>query len=96
MVSISSTGETRPETWTTSPDSKQRTTWAIARVSRTPARKRFPSPSPFDAPATSPAMSTNSIVAGTTCSGWTISATRSRRRSGTGTTPTFGSMVQNG
>ena len=96
MVSMSSSGETLPETWMTSSDSKQRTTWAIAPVSRTPARNRFPSPSPFDAPATSPAMSMNSIVAGATRSGRTISAIRSRRRSGTGTTPTFGSMVQNG
>ena len=79
-----------------SPDSKQRTTWAIARVSRTLARNRFPSPSPCDAPATSPAMSTNSTVAGTTRSGRQMAAIRSSRESGTGTMPTLGSMVQNG
>ena len=88
--------DTRPAMWATSPDSKQRTTWAMARVSRMPARNRFPRPSPFDAPATSPAMSTNSIAAGTTRPGRAIAAMRSRRGSGTGTTPTLGSIVQKG
>ena len=41
-------------------------------------------------------MSTNSIAAGTTRPGRVIAAIRSRRGSGTGTTPTLGSMVQNG
>jgi hypothetical protein len=46
--------------------------------------------------ATSPAMSTNSTTAGTTFCGCAISAITSRRRSGTSTMPTFGSMVQKG
>jgi len=41
-------------------------------------------------------MSQNSTVAGTTRSGFTNSASRSSRASGTGTMPTFGSMVANG
>src|SRR5690606_36638918 len=41
-------------------------------------------------------MSTNSTTVGTTRSGLTISASSASRGSGTGTTPTFGSMVQNG
>jgi hypothetical protein len=41
-------------------------------------------------------MSTNSIIAGTTRSGFTISDSASSRGSGTGTMPTFGSIVQNG
>jgi hypothetical protein len=41
-------------------------------------------------------MSTNSIEVGTTFCGWTIAASAARRGSGTGTTPTFGSIVQNG
>ncbi len=41
-------------------------------------------------------MSTNSIVVGTMRCGFTISAMRSWRGSGTGTMPVFGSMVQNG
>jgi hypothetical protein len=49
-----------------------------------------------EAPATSPAMSTNSTVVGRIFSGLTIDASACRRRSGTGTTPTFGSIVQNG
>ena len=48
----------RPSTWVTSPSSKQRTTWAIASHSRMLARNWLPSPSPFDAPRTRPAMST--------------------------------------
>ncbi len=50
----------------------------------------------LDAPATRPAMSTNSIVAGTISWGCTMSAIFCSRRSGTGTTPTLGLMVLNG
>ena len=50
----------------------------------------------LDAPATRPAMSTNSTIAGTMRSGLTIAASCRRRGSGSSTTPTFGSMVQNG
>ena len=96
IVSASSTGSTRPATWMTSPSSKQRTTWAIASHSRMLARNWLPSPSPFEAPATSPAMSTNSIVVGIVFCGCTMSASAPSLGSGTGTMPTFGSMVQNG
>ena len=41
-------------------------------------------------------MSTNSIVVAMTFAGLTMAASASRRASGMGTTPTFGSMVQNG
>ena len=41
-------------------------------------------------------MSTNSIVAGMIRSVFAIFASGSRRASGTVTTPTFGSIVQNG
>ncbi len=41
-------------------------------------------------------MSTNSIVAGTMRSDSAIFASGSRRASGTTTTPTLGSIVQNG
>src|SRR3546814_2515194 len=41
-------------------------------------------------------MSTNSTAVGSTLCGLTISASAFRRGSGTGTTPTFGSIVQNG
>ena len=41
-------------------------------------------------------MSTNSTTAGTTFCGFSMPAIASRRGSGTGTMPTFGSMVQNG
>src|SRR5690242_9921446 len=95
MVSMSAIGSTLPATWITSP-SKQRTTWAIASTSRMCARNLLPRPSPFDAPATRPAMSTNSTAVGTTFCGLTIAASAFSRGSGTGTTPTFGSIVQNG
>ena len=48
------------------------------------------------APATRPAMSTNSTAVGITFCGFTIALSAFRRGSGTGTTPTLGSMVQNG
>ena len=60
------------------------------------ARNLLPKPSPLLAPATKPAISTNSMVVGNTRSGLTISANASKRGSGIGTTPVFGSMVQNG
>ncbi|MNS99485.1 hypothetical protein D3C72_1338880 [compost metagenome] len=56
----------------------------------------LPKPSPFEAPFTRPAMSTISIVFGTTRCGLTNSANLLRRASGTVITPTFGSIVQNG
>ena len=96
MVSMSDTGSILPATCTTFGSSKQRTTCAMASVSRMLARNLLPRPSPLDAPATRPAMSTNSTTAGTTFCGCSMPAMTSRRRSGTGTMPTFGSMVQNG
>src|SRR5690606_39121016 len=96
MVSMSAIGSTLLLTWMTSSFSKQRTTWVIASTSRIWARNLLPRPSPLAAPATRPAMSTNSTVVGSTRCGLTISASAFRRGSGTGTTPTFGSIVQNG
>src|SRR5690348_1067561 len=96
MVSMSAMGSILPATCTMSGCSKQRTTCAMASTSRMCARNLLPSPSPCDAPATSPAMSTNSTEAGMIFCGCTMSASCARRGSGTGTTPTFGSIVQNG
>ena len=96
MVSMSDTGFTLPATCTTLSSSKQRTTWAIASVSRMLARNWLPRPSPFDAPATRPAMSTNSTTAGITLSGFAIAASAANRGSGTSTMPTLGSIVQKG
>ena len=64
IVSISLSGSILPSTCTILLFSKQRTTCTIASTSRIFARNWFPSPSPFDAPFTSPAISTNSIAAG--------------------------------
>lgn len=93
---MSDSGETLPSTWTTSPSSKARTTWQMASASRMLARNLLPRPSPSEAPRTMPAMSTNETVAGRIFSDPWISASRSRRASGSGTTPTLGSMVANG
>ena len=51
----------------------------MASVSRMFARNWLPRPSPWLAPATRPAMSTNSTVAGTIFAGWSISASACRR-----------------
>ena len=51
----------------------------MASVSRMFARNWLPRPSPWLAPATKPAMSTNSTVAGTIFAGWSISASACRR-----------------
>ncbi len=68
----------------------------MASVSRILVRNLFPSPSPFDAPATSPAISTNSMTAGILFALFENSVSFATRSSGTGTIPTEGSMVQNG
>ena len=68
----------------------------MASVSRMLAKNLLPKPSPFDAPATKPAISTNSTVAGCTFSGLTISISACMRVSGTSTMPVFGSIVQKG
>ena len=77
-------------------DLKARTTWQMAWHSRMWARNLLPRPSPLLAPCTRPAISTNSTVAGVTLSASYILARWSRRSSGTGTMPTFGSMVAKG
>jgi len=56
----------------------------------------LPSPSPLLAPRTSPAISTNSTVAGEIVSGLKIFAILFKRLSGISTIPTFGSIVQKG
>jgi hypothetical protein len=96
IVSMSASGSTRPETWTTLSSSKQRTTLTMASVSRMLARNWLPRPSPFEAPATRPAISTNSTIAGWMRCGLTMAAICCRRGSGTSTMPTLGSMVQKG
>ena len=96
MVSMSPSGETLPSTWTTSSSSKTRITWQIASASRMLARNLLPSPSPSEAPRTIPAMSTNDTVAGTVFSLSNSCDRTPSRASGSGTTPTFGSMVANG
>jgi hypothetical protein len=60
------------------------------------ARNLFPSPAPSDAPFTMPAMSTNDTTAGTIFADENMSASFCRRASGSGTTPTFGSIVAKG
>ena len=64
-VSMSRSGDTSPSTWLTSGSVNTRTTWQIASVSRMWARNWLPRPWPWEAPRTSPAMSTNRTVAGT-------------------------------
>ena len=54
------------------------------------------SPSPLLAPFTSPAISTNSIYVDTILFELNIFASTFNLSSGTDTTPTFGSIVQNG
>src|SRR3546814_7710612 len=66
IVSMSAIGSILLLTWMTSSFSKQRTTWVIASTSRMWARNLLPRPSPLAAPATSPAMSTNSTAVGST------------------------------
>ena len=96
ITSISDIGSTLPATWITLLSSKQRTTCTMASVSRILAKNLLPRPSPLDAPATRPAISTNSTIAGCTRCGLTISIKGCIRVSGTSTMPTLGSMVQNG
>ena len=89
-------GSILPSTWVMSESSKQRTTCAIASTSRILARNWLPSPSPLDAPRTRPAISTKVRRVGMICADLAIAASPSRRGSGTATSPTLGSMVQNG
>ncbi len=93
---MSEIGSTLPLTWMTLSSSKQRTTLTMASVSRMCDRNWLPRPSPLDAPATRPAMSTNSTMAGTIFCAETMSDSTWRRASGSSTMPTLGSIVQNG
>ena len=77
----------------TSSSAKARSTKTMASTSRMWLRNLLPSPSPLLAPATSPPMSTNCTVAGTTFLLLLISASASRRGSGTRAMPTLGSVV---
>ena len=56
----------------------------------------FPNPSPFEAPLARPAISTNEIVVLIIFLDLEILAKFSSLSSGTGTIPTFGSIVQKG
>ena len=93
---MSLNGSTLPSTWTMFVSSKHLTTSTILSTSLMCDKNLFPSPSPLLAPFTSPAMSTNSITAGVVFCGLYISVSFSSLSSGTATTPTFGSIVQNG
>ena len=95
-VSASLTGFTSPSTCVISSSSKQRSIWAMASTSRILARNWFPNPSPFAAPLTKPAISTNSNCVGMILADCAKAASSSRRGSGTATRPVFGSIVQNG
>ena len=70
MVSMSASGAILPSTWVMSESSKQRTTCAIASTSRMVARNWLPSPSPLEAPRTSPAISTKVSRVGMICAGF--------------------------
>ena len=65
-------------------------------VSRIFERNLFPSPSPAEAPFTKPAISTNSTIAGIIFFEAESADSVASRVSGTATTPTVGSIVQNG
>ncbi len=93
---MSDAASIRPSTCTTSESVNTRTTWQIASDSRMLARNLLPSPAPSDAPLTIPAMSTNDTVAGMILADEWIFASSSSLGSGSGTTPTFGSIVANG
>ncbi len=95
-TSISDNGSTLFATCVMSPSSKTRTTSAIASTSRICERNLLPRPWPIAAPLTNPAMSTNSITAGTIFFECESSASLASRASGTSTTPTLGSIVQKG
>ena len=56
----------------------------------------FPKPSPLEAPLTNPAISTKDIVVLIVFFDLEIFESLFNLSSGTGTTPTFGSIVQNG
>ncbi len=96
MISLSRTGSIVPSTCVMLSFSKQRSTWMMASVSRMLAKNLLPRPSPREAPLTSPAMSTISMVVGMIFFGLSIFASATIRSSGTVMTPTLGSIVQKG
>jgi len=93
---MSLNGFTLPSTCITFGSSKHLTTWQIASTSLMCDKNLFPNPSPLLAPFTNPAISTNSTIAFVILAGLYILARLSILSSGTATTPTFGSIVQNG
>ncbi len=96
MVSMSLTGLMLPSTCVMLSFSKHLTTCTIASTSLIWLKNLLPRPSPFDAPLTSPAISTKSIIAGITFLELFSFLKSSSLWSGTATTPTFGSIVQKG
>ena len=82
MISMSRIGSTLPATCITLSSSKQRTTCTMASVSRMLARNWLPRPSPLEAPATRPAMSTNSTMAGWIFCGLTMAESCGEARIG--------------
>ena len=64
MTSMSRAGSVLPSTWMMFSSSKHLTTCTMASVRRMFSRNLLPRPSPWLAPFTRPAMSTNSITAG--------------------------------
>ena len=96
IISMSRAGSGLPFTCTIFSFSKQRTTCKIASHSRICERNLLPNPSPLLAPATKPAISTNSTIAGVHFSALYNLTNGSKRSSGTLTIPIFGSIVQNG
>jgi hypothetical protein len=60
------------------------------------AEELIAEPSPFEAPRTSPAISTNSSWVGAILADLASRAQTASRSSGTATRPILGSMVQNG
>src|SRR5210317_711354 len=68
----------------------------IASTSLICDKNLFPKPSPLDAPLTKPAISTKEIVVLIIFFEFDTFARLFSLSSGTGTTPTFGSIVQNG
>ena len=96
IISKSLNGDISPSVWIISFESKTRITCAIAFVLLMCDKNSLPSPSPNEAPETSPAISTKETVAFIVFFELENFVNFSKRESGTGTTPTDGSIVQNG
>ena len=96
MVSISLMGSILPFTCVIFWSSKHLTIWAKASTSLILPKNWFPKPSPLEAPSTKPAISTKVILVGIVLSDKLISDRFFNLSSGTSTSPTLGSIVQNG